>query len=172
MKEFKLYINGQWIDSEDGKTFVSYHKANGQEVNRFAAATVNEVDRACRAARAAFPLWSGLDGDRDPPGDRVLPEVSGPPGDRVLPEASDQAGGLGLPEAPDPPGSWNLPAFPALNPPRRFALPGSGFFLHLPECSPRPTDRCRSLRPEGAFRSGCKILPCFFPPDSFNLSDQ
>lgn len=63
MKEFKLYINGQWTDSEDGKTFVSYHKANGQEVNRFAAATVNDVDRACRAARAAFPLWSGLDGE-------------------------------------------------------------------------------------------------------------
>ena len=32
MKEYKLYINNEWVDSEDGKTFVSYHKATGEEV--------------------------------------------------------------------------------------------------------------------------------------------
>ena len=63
MEEFKLYINNEWIDSKDGKTFVSYNKATGEEVNRFAAATVDDVERACKAARAAYPVWSGMDGE-------------------------------------------------------------------------------------------------------------
>ena len=63
MKEYKLYIDNQWLDAGDGGTFASYHKATGEEVNRFAAATEADVDRACRAARAAFPAWSGLDGE-------------------------------------------------------------------------------------------------------------
>ena len=63
MKEYKLYIDNQWLDAGDGGTFASYHKATGEEVNRFAAATEADVDRACRAARAGDG-GAGGDGNR------------------------------------------------------------------------------------------------------------
>lgn len=63
MKHYKLFINNEWVDSEDKKTFISYSKADGKEVNEFSSASKNDVDRACQAARAAFPAWSSLDAD-------------------------------------------------------------------------------------------------------------
>lgn len=62
MKLYRLYINGEWKDAQDGKTFISYNKADNQPVNEFAQSTKEDVDLACKAARDAFPVWSSLDG--------------------------------------------------------------------------------------------------------------
>lgn len=61
MKKYLQYINNQWIENE--KTFISYNKANGQAVNEFSTATREDVDAACRAARAATKVWAGLDAE-------------------------------------------------------------------------------------------------------------
>lgn len=63
MKYFRLFVNGVWRDGAEGKRFISYNKADGSKVNEFATASAADVSEACAAARAAFPLWSGLDAE-------------------------------------------------------------------------------------------------------------
>ncbi len=50
----KLLINNQWVDSASGKTFPTINPATGEEICRVAEADAPDVDRAVRAARAAF----------------------------------------------------------------------------------------------------------------------
>lgn len=61
MKRYLQYINNQWIDNEE--TFRSYNKANGEPVNEFCSATLENVDSACNAARKATKLWAGMDAE-------------------------------------------------------------------------------------------------------------
>ncbi|MDR1509410.1 MAG: aldehyde dehydrogenase family protein [Synergistaceae bacterium] len=61
MKEFKLFINNQWLDAADGKTFTSVNPANKQPVSKLASATRADVAKACQAARGAFYDWSFID---------------------------------------------------------------------------------------------------------------
>lgn len=61
MRYFPLYINNQFVDASDGGRFRTRNAATGEPVSEFAAATAQDVDRACRSARAAFPAWSALD---------------------------------------------------------------------------------------------------------------
>ena len=65
MKDYKLYINNEWVDSSDGKTFTTTDPSTGEDVNRFAQATKQDVDEACAAAKDAFEagVWSGLNPD-------------------------------------------------------------------------------------------------------------
>jgi aldehyde dehydrogenase (NAD+) len=50
----KLLINNRWIPSESGKTFATINPATGEEICRVAEADAADVDRAVKAARAAF----------------------------------------------------------------------------------------------------------------------
>ena len=50
----KLLINGQWIDSESGKTFPTINPSTGQETSQVAEADAADVNKAVKAARAAF----------------------------------------------------------------------------------------------------------------------
>jgi aldehyde dehydrogenase (NAD+) len=50
----KLLINNRWTDSESGKTFGTVNPATGKEICRVAEADAADVDRAIKAARAAF----------------------------------------------------------------------------------------------------------------------
>ena len=52
-KTYKLYIGGQFPRSESGRTYES----EGQNVAR---ASRKDARDAVRAARAAFPAWSGM----------------------------------------------------------------------------------------------------------------
>lgn len=63
MKEYKLFINNQWVPSSNGQTFTSTCSANGEVLASFHSATKEDVDRACRAARAAFEsgVWSRME---------------------------------------------------------------------------------------------------------------
>ncbi len=50
----KLLINNRWIPSESGKTFATINPATGEEICQVAEADAADVDRAVKAARAAF----------------------------------------------------------------------------------------------------------------------
>ncbi len=56
-EKYQLFINGQWKDASDGKTFVTTCPANGQKLAECAEATREDVDEAVKAAWAAFRTW-------------------------------------------------------------------------------------------------------------------
>jgi len=57
----KLFINGQWQDSQSGEEYAIYNPARPDELVGYAAnANADDVDAACQAAAAAFPAWSAL----------------------------------------------------------------------------------------------------------------
>lgn len=60
MQEYKMLIGGEWVDAESGKTFVTVNPATGEEVARVPLADARDVDKAVKAARAAFPAWAKL----------------------------------------------------------------------------------------------------------------
>ncbi|WP_127109089.1 aldehyde dehydrogenase family protein [Pararhodobacter zhoushanensis] len=62
--ETHLYIDGAACPASDGGSYEIYNPARPSElVGRAAAGTVADVDRAVRAAHAAFPAWAALSYD-------------------------------------------------------------------------------------------------------------
>src|SRR5437016_9264074 len=61
-KPRKMLINGKWIESASGKTFPSYDPSTGEVLARVAEGDREDIDRAVKAARAAFDTgpWSRL----------------------------------------------------------------------------------------------------------------
>ncbi len=57
MKEYGLYIGGEWANSSSGKTFESRNPANGKVVGVFQEGNREDVLRAVDAAEKAFPSW-------------------------------------------------------------------------------------------------------------------
>jgi aldehyde dehydrogenase (NAD+) len=53
-----MYIDGQWRDALDGKTFDDYNPYNGEIYARLAAGKRGDARKACDSAAAAFPDWS------------------------------------------------------------------------------------------------------------------
>src|SRR4051812_29500776 len=58
----KLLVNGKWVDATSGKTFPTYNPATGEVLSRVAEGESEDIDRAVRAARAAFESgpWSKM----------------------------------------------------------------------------------------------------------------
>jgi acyl-CoA reductase-like NAD-dependent aldehyde dehydrogenase len=55
---FRLFIDGEWVESASGRTFESVNPADRRDViGRFQAATAAEAAMAIRAAELAFPGW-------------------------------------------------------------------------------------------------------------------
>src|SRR6516225_10188154 len=50
----KILINNRWAESDSGKTFATLNPATGEEICQIAEADTADVDRAVKAARAAF----------------------------------------------------------------------------------------------------------------------
>ncbi len=50
----KMLVNGEWVDSASGKTFAVYNPATGEEICQVAEGEKEDVNRAVKAARAAF----------------------------------------------------------------------------------------------------------------------
>ena len=50
----KLLINNQWVNSASGKTFPTINPSTGEEICQISEADAADVDRAVKAARAAF----------------------------------------------------------------------------------------------------------------------
>lgn len=58
----KLFIDGQWVEAQSGKTFPVYNPANGEVIAHAAEGDAADVDQAVTAARRALqsPAWGGL----------------------------------------------------------------------------------------------------------------
>lgn len=54
---YKLFINGEWVDSKEGKTFDTYCPANGELLATCADAGKEDVDLAVQSAWKAFDSW-------------------------------------------------------------------------------------------------------------------
>jgi phenylacetaldehyde dehydrogenase len=61
-QKHKLLINGKWEDAASGKTFETYNPATGEVLANVAEGDREDIDRAVKAARAAFETgrWSKL----------------------------------------------------------------------------------------------------------------
>ena len=60
-RNYQLFINGEWVDAESGKTFSSPNPATGQPLAEVAEADKIDIDKAVRAARAAYEgKWSRM----------------------------------------------------------------------------------------------------------------
>jgi aldehyde dehydrogenase (NAD+) len=54
MREFKLFIGGEFVDADDGATFETTNPSTGEVVAKVAKGGPQDVDRAVAAARTAF----------------------------------------------------------------------------------------------------------------------
>lgn len=59
-RKFGHFIDGEW--TAPGKTFSSDNPANGKSLAQITDGTAEDVDKAVKAARAAFKGWSALSG--------------------------------------------------------------------------------------------------------------
>ncbi len=62
LKQYQMYVDGQWVDAEGGKTFESINPAEGTAWAEIPAASEADVDRAVQAAHRAFTEgpWSTM----------------------------------------------------------------------------------------------------------------
>jgi phenylacetaldehyde dehydrogenase len=58
----KMLINGQWVEAASGKTFPVYNPATGEVMTQVAEGDREDIERAVKAARAAFETgpWSKM----------------------------------------------------------------------------------------------------------------
>src|SRR3989441_2375984 len=61
-KNRKMLINGQWVEAASGKTFPTYNPATGEVLAHVAEGDREDIERAVKAARAAFDTgpWSKM----------------------------------------------------------------------------------------------------------------
>jgi len=62
MDQYKLFIDGEFVDAQDGATFESIDPGTGLPIATVAKAGVTEAEAAIAAARRAFDGggWSGM----------------------------------------------------------------------------------------------------------------
>ena len=61
MITLRHFIGGEFADSSSGETFQSISPIDNKPIATVARGGPDEVDRAVRAARDAFPAWAGMD---------------------------------------------------------------------------------------------------------------
>jgi aldehyde dehydrogenase (NAD+) len=60
-RNYQLFIDGQWVDAESGKTFTTPNPATGAPLAEVAEADKADIDKAVNAARRAFEgKWSKM----------------------------------------------------------------------------------------------------------------
>jgi succinate-semialdehyde dehydrogenase/glutarate-semialdehyde dehydrogenase len=55
----QAYVNGQWIDADDGSCFAVTNPADGETIAQVSSLGQTETSRAISAAQAALPVWRG-----------------------------------------------------------------------------------------------------------------
>ena len=58
MSQYKMWIDGKWVEAESGKTYPVFNPATVDEIAQVPLGGQADVDKAVAAARKAFPLWS------------------------------------------------------------------------------------------------------------------
>ena len=69
----KLYIDGEWVEGSEGKTFFSTNPATGEVIAEIAQASVEDAKRAIAAAKKSFYVtreWRDMDSQAR--GDMIL----------------------------------------------------------------------------------------------------
>src|SRR6266480_1795617 len=60
-RKYQLFIDGQWVDAESGKTFTTPNPSTGETLAEVAEADKADIDKAVAAARKAFEgKWSKI----------------------------------------------------------------------------------------------------------------
>src|SRR6266700_5214829 len=60
-RKYQLFIAGQWVDAESGKTFTTPNPSTGEPLAEVAEADAADIDKAVAAARRAFEgKWSSM----------------------------------------------------------------------------------------------------------------
>ncbi|MGI8896891.1 MAG: betaine-aldehyde dehydrogenase [Pyrinomonadaceae bacterium] len=60
-RKYQLFIDGQWVDAESGKTFTTPNPATGENLAEVSEADKVDIDKAVSAARRAFEgKWSKI----------------------------------------------------------------------------------------------------------------
>lgn len=57
-EEYRMYINGEWVDASSGETFEDYNPYTGEVFAKVAAGKKEDARKAIEAAANAFPAWS------------------------------------------------------------------------------------------------------------------
>src|SRR5512139_248971 len=57
-RQYKMYINGEWVDALDRATYDDYNPYTGEIFARVPSGKRGDASRAVEAAAAAFPAWS------------------------------------------------------------------------------------------------------------------
>ena len=73
LKNYQMYIDGQWVDAEGGDSFTSFNPATGEEWARIPAATAADVDRAVNAGASSVHVRSLVNNVADRTG-RTTPQ--------------------------------------------------------------------------------------------------
>ena len=61
IQNFKMYIDGQWVNSETGKTIETLNPENNEVWATVPAASTKDVDKAVKSAQKAFEnSWSNI----------------------------------------------------------------------------------------------------------------
>ena len=58
VEQYKMYINGKWVEAESGKMYDIINPATEEIIARVPLGDRQDVDKAVAAARTAFPVWS------------------------------------------------------------------------------------------------------------------
>src|SRR5271169_4020646 len=58
MKTYRMWIDGEWVEAQSGKTYTVVNPATEEEIAQVPLGGREEVDKAVKAARKAFPIWS------------------------------------------------------------------------------------------------------------------
>ncbi|MCZ0717209.1 aldehyde dehydrogenase family protein [Aerococcus kribbianus] len=61
MKQYQLFIDGQWVDSHSGENQAVINPATEEEIAQIQMGNQEDVNDAVAAAKAAFPEWTALD---------------------------------------------------------------------------------------------------------------
>lgn len=62
-ENYKLLIGGEWVAAKDDATFEVFDPATGDRLTKCADASACDIDRAVKAAQAAFNTWSKTSAD-------------------------------------------------------------------------------------------------------------
>jgi acyl-CoA reductase-like NAD-dependent aldehyde dehydrogenase len=57
-REYKMYINGEWVNALDGETYDDLNPYTGEVFAQVSSGKRGDAKRAVEAATTAFPSWS------------------------------------------------------------------------------------------------------------------
>lgn len=58
MRQYKMYLNGEWVDALDGEVYQDFNPYTGEVFAHVASGKRADAKRAIESAAAAFPKWS------------------------------------------------------------------------------------------------------------------